>query len=121
MGRIWTISSLFLVTLVVGENRVTAQAPPAILPPPSVAGPLPTPGVSYFSGPGVVYYSSPKGRLFLQTDLPSTVYPAGYGAIYEPGFVSSYLGLGIFRPRGYQFNYRQGNILPPRIAPPFAP
>ena len=112
MNRLFAVVlGAFLLT----DSLASAQAPPVVLPPPYI---VPMPSVNYFSGPGVVYYSSPKGRLFYQVDLPSTVYPAGYGAGYVPGFVSSYLGLGILRPRGYQFNYRPGMIVPPA---PFVP
>jgi hypothetical protein len=117
MRRLLPMFAVVVGACFLTDSRARAQAPPAVLPPPHVV-PLPRPPVTYFSGPGVAFYSSPKGGLFYQVDLPSTVYPAGYGTMYFPGFVSSYLGLGIFRPRGYQFNYRQGGIVPPG---PFLP
>jgi len=79
--------------------------------------------VTYFSGPGVVYFGSPKYSFRAGTDLPATVYPPGYGYMggygYTGGMVGTSVGLGIFRPRGVRTYYRPGYMVsayPP--APP---
>src|SRR5579872_1060894 len=68
-----------------------AQPPPGPIPPPSFS---PPPGVTYYSGPGVVYLGSPKHAFYAATPLPATVYPSDYG--YSVGPVATYVGFGVF-------------------------
>jgi hypothetical protein len=103
MPRALLVSILAVTALLMLTSPARTQAPPALLPPPAVS---PPPAVTYFSGPGVVYFGSPQYTFYGATPLPATVYPSGYG--YSAGPVTTYVGLGIFRPRGVRTFYRPG-------------
>jgi hypothetical protein len=89
-----------------------AQAPAIVLPPPPVT---PPPAITYYSGPGVVYFGSPRHSFYGAASLPSTVYPPGYS--YNVGPVGTYVGFGLFRPRGVRTYYRPGFVGAPYPAP----
>jgi hypothetical protein len=90
-----------------------AQAPAIIAAPVSAGAPVPA--VTYYSGPKhTVFIAWPRNSAYGATPLPPMSFP---GYTISPGVVSSYLGLGIFRPRGIRTYYRPGYVYPPASAP----
>jgi hypothetical protein len=113
MHRFMTLAGLALMTLaVIGVSTASAQVVQVYYPAPVVAQPVvsyyapptvyvaPAPTVTYYQpAPTVTYYQPAPTVTYYQ---PTTVYAAPAPVVYSPGVVTtrSYVGLGIFRPRG---------------------
>ncbi len=125
MHRFLTTSMLALALVVGFHSVASAQVVRVWYPPPPLVVPAPAPVVTSYYTPVYSYYppvtttvySSPVPTVFPSTTVfSSPVTPVYTAPAYVPGIYTtrSYVGLGIFRPRGV---YTQSFYTPGYAAP----